>query len=412
MKPAKTILIFIFFMMFTCCYGSVKTGLDRVAAYKDVFEGRRLGIIANHTAYDRNGRFIVDVFRSMVDVKVTALFSPEHGLWGKAPDGEKIGSQTHPDYDLPVYSLYGETQKPTSEMLRNIDVLVFDIQDIGARFYTYIYTMSLAMEAAAENGKTFVVLDRPNPINGVSVQGNILESSSASFVGLYPIPVRHGMTAGELAKMFNGQGWLSSRVKAELTVIPMEGWHRRLWYDQTGLRFIKPSPNMTDLETAIVYPGMCLLEGTNISEGRGTTMPFRQFGAPWVSAGGRLTPDSKILAERLNALSLPAMRFEPVRFTPNNSKYQGQECHGVQIIVSDRDRLEPFSSGIRIINEIYRSYPNQFEWRASHFDRLCGTSKIRNAITGNSSLDALQNGWQKELESFLKIRAGYLIYPD
>jgi len=341
MRPAKTISIFTVFVMLSCCRGAVMTGLDRVGSYKEVFEGRRLGIITNHTAYDRDSRFIVDVMKG---ITVTALFSPEHGLWGTAPDGEKIGSLTHPDYNLPVYSLYGKTQKPTSDMLRNVDVLVFDIQDIGARFYTYVYTMSLAMEAAAENGKTFVVLDRPNPINGIRVEGNILEPSQTSFVGLYPIPVRHGMTAGELAKMFNGQGWLSGHVKAQLVVIPMEGWRRRMWYDQTGLRFIKTSPNMPDIETAAIYPGLCLLEGTNVSEGRGTTMPFRQFGAPWIN--------SKLLADRLNARNLPAMSFEPVRFTPTSSKYKGQECHGVRILVSDRDRLEPYFSGIRIINEI------------------------------------------------------------
>lgn len=380
------------------------TGLDRVGLYKEVFEGKRLGIIANHTAYDRDGKFIIDIFRSMKGVTITALFSPEHGFWGKVRDGKKIGDQTDPVYNLPIYSLYGKTQKPTSDMLRNIDVLVFDIQDIGARFYTYIYTMSLAMEAAAENGKTFVVLDRPNPINGASVQGNILEPALASFVGLYPIPVRHGMTAGELAKMFNGQGWLAGRVKARLVVIPMEGWRRRMWYDQTHLRFIKPSPNMPDLETAAVYPGLCLLEGTNVSEARGTAMPFRQFGAPWI--------DSKLLTERLNALNLPAMRFEPVRFTPTSSKYKGRECHGVRIIVTDRNRLEPYSNGVRIVNEICRIYPDQIKWRAAHFDRLCGTSKIRDAIISGMSLDVLQNRWRKELESFMKIRAGYLIYPD
>jgi len=404
MKPAKTTLIIVLFIMLANCYGSVKTGLDRVGAYRNVFEGRRLGIIANHTAYDSEGRFIVDVFRNMTGVTITALFSPEHGFWGTAGAGEKINSQTDPVYNLPVFSLYGKTQKPTGKMLRNIDVLIFDIQDIGARFYTYIYTMSLAMEAAAENGKTFVVLDRPNPINGASVQGNTLEPALASFVGLYPIPVRHGMTAGELAKMFNGQGWLAGRVKAKLVVIPMEDWHRRMWYDRTSLRFIKPSPNIPDLETAAVYPGLCLLEGTNVSEGRGTTMPFRQFGAPWI--------DSKILAGRLNALNLPAMCFEPVSFTPTSSKYQDLECHGVRILVTNRDRLEPYSSGVRIVNEICRMYPDQFEWKAAHFDRLCGTSQIRNAIASNSSLDVLKSKWQIELEAFLKVRAGYLIYPD
>jgi len=390
--------------MFSCCQGSVKTGLDRVGTYKEVFQGKRLGIITNHTAYNSNGKYVVDVFRGMAGVTVTALFSPEHGLWGKEQAGKKIGSQIDPVYHLPVYSLYGQTQKPTGEMLRDIDVLVFDIQDIGARFYTYIYTMSLAMEAAAENGKDFIVLDRPNPINGYSVQGNVLEPGLTSFIGLYPIPVRHGMTAGELAKMFNEQGWLDGGVKADLVVTPMKGWRRRMWYDQTGLPFIKPSPNMPDLETAAVYPGLCLLEGTNVSEGRGTKRPFRQFGAPWI--------DSKRLADRLNKLNLPGMHFEPVRFTPASSKYQGQECNGVRIIITERDQLEPYYNGVRIVNEIYRMYPRNFQWKARHFDRLCGTSMIRNAITSRSSLNGLRNKWQAELESFQEIRDKYLIYPD
>jgi len=390
--------------MLSSCQGSVKTGLDRVGAYKEVFQGKRLGIITNHTAYNSNGKYVVDVLRGMTGVTVTALFSPEHGLWGKERDAKKIDSQIHPVYHLPVYSLYGQTLKPTREMLQDIDVLVFDIQDIGARFYTYIYTMSLAMEAAAENSKGFVVLDRPNPINGYCVQGNVLEPGLSSFVGLYPISIRHGMTVGELAKMFNEQGWLSNRVKANLVVIPMKGWRRRMWYDQTGLTFIKPSPNMPDLKTAAIYPGLCLLEGTNVSEGRGTKRPFRQFGAPWI--------DSKRLADRLNKLNLPGMYFEPVRFTPASSKYQGQECNGVRIIITERNRLEPYYSGIRIVNEIYRIYPNSFQWKARHFDRLCGTSAIRNAITGRSSLNRLRNKWQAELESFQKIRDKYLIYTD
>jgi uncharacterized protein YbbC (DUF1343 family) len=404
MKSLKIIIVMGSLVMLSSCYGSVKTGLDRVGEYKDLFQGKRLGIIANHTAYDRSGRFIVDVFKEMPGVKIAALFGPEHGFWGAAPDAENIDNQNHSVYNLPVYSLYGKTQKPTSEMLQNIDILVFDIQDIGARFYTYIYTMSLAMEAAAENGKTFVVLDRPNPINGTSVEGNLLEPAQASFVGLYPIPVRHGMTAGELAKMFNGQGWLAGHVKTDLVVVPMEGWRRRMWYDQTGLRFIKTSPNMPDLQTAAIYPGLCLLEGTNISEGRGTAMPFRQFGAPWI--------DSKRLAERLNALNLPAMRFEPTRFTPTSSKFKGRTCNGVRIVVSDRNDLTPYFSGIKIINELFRLYRDDFQWRASHFDRLCGMSKVRKAIINDSSLDELRNKWQPGLQSFQKLRAKYLIYRD
>jgi uncharacterized protein YbbC (DUF1343 family) len=403
-QSAKSFGILALLVAFSVCQGSVRTGLDRVGAYKEIFQGKRLGIITNHTGYDSDGRFIVDVFRGISGVTVAAVFSPEHGLWGEAQAGEKVGSYKDPVYHLPVYSLYGQTRKPTAEMLRGIDVLVFDIQDIGARFYTYVYTMSLVMEAAAENGKRFVVLDRPNPINGICVEGNVLDPALASFVGLYPIPVRHGMTVGELAKMFNEQGWLASRVRAELVVIPMEGWRRRMWYDETGLRFIKPSPNMPDLETAAIYPGLCLLEGTNVSEGRGTDKPFRQFGAPWI--------DSQRLAERLNSLILPGMRFEPATFTPTNSKYQGLTCHGVRIVVTDRNRLESYYSGIRIVAEICRMYPHDFEWKAAHFDRLCGTSTIREAIISERSLSELRNKWQPALKSFLKIRDKYLIYRD
>lgn len=204
--------------------------------------------------------------------------------------------------------------------------------------------------------------------------------------------------------MFNEQGWLGNSVKADLIVIPMKGWRRGMWYDQTGLTFIKPSPNMPDLETAAIYPGLCLLEGTNVSEARGTKRPFRQFGAPWL--------DSKRLADRLNKLDLPGMHFEPVRFTPASSKYQGQECNGVRIIITERDRLEPYYSGVRIVNEIYRMYPRNFQFKVRHFDRLCGTSAVRNAITSRSSLNKLRNKWQAGLESFRKIRNKYFIYPD
>ena len=404
MKLPKLTGILSSLVVLSCCYSSVKTGLDRVGEYKGVFEGKRLGIIANHTAYDRDGRFIVDVFRRMTGVRIVALFSPEHGLWGKEQAGDGIDNQIDPVYDLPVRSLYGKTRKPTPQMLRDIDVLVFDIQDIGARFYTYISTMSLAMEAAAENGKRFVLLDRPNPVNGIRVEGNVLDPAQASFVGLHPIPVRHGMTVGELAKMFNGQGWLAGHARADLVVIPMEGWRRRMWYDRTGLRFIKPSPNMPDLQTAAVYPGLCLLEGTNVSEGRGTDKPFRQFGAPWIGA--------KRLTDRLNTLHLPGMRFEPTHFTPASSKYKNGSCNGIRIIITDRDTLEPYYTGVTIVDAIFRLHPDDFQWRVGHFDRLCGSPSIRNAITNSFSLDELRNKWRAELASFKKIRDKYLIYRD
>ncbi len=400
----STAIILSLFAFFSPCQGAVKTGLDRVNAYDKIFRDKRIGIITNHTAYDSEGKYIVDIFKGMSGGTVTALFSPEHGLWGAEQAGTRTDSQIHPTYNLPVHSLYGKTRKPTSEMLRDVDVLVFDIQDIGARFYTYVYTMSLAMEAAAENGKRFVVLDRPNPITGYHVSGTILDSQLASFVGLFPIPVRHGMTTGELAEMFNEQGWLANKVRADLAVVPMTGWRRWMWYDQTGLRFIKPSPNMPDVETAAIYPGLCLLEGTNVSEARGTDKPFRQFGAPWI--------DSKRLADRLNKLNLQAMRFEPTQFTPTSSKYKGQACNGVRVITTDRDRLEPYYSGVLIVNEIYRMYRDKFEWKIGHFDRLCGTAKVRQTISSGASVKILRATWQMKLRAFRQIRDKYLIYPD
>lgn len=404
MKPTRTLSLAILCWSAVTCTAEVRTGLDNVTSYGSLFSGRRIGIIANHTAYDRQGRFIVDVFKDIDEAQVVALFSPEHGLYGAEEAGETIDDRRDPKYGLPVHSLYGRTRKPTPEMLEGIDVLVFDIQDVGVRFYTYISTMSLAMEAAAECGKRFIVLDRPNPIGGARVEGPILEPSLASFVGMHAIPVRHGLTVGELARMIDGQGWLAGRVHVDLSVLPMTGWDRAMWYDRTGLVFRKPSPNMPDLDTATVYPGLCLLEGTNLSEGRGTTMPFRQFGAPWI--------DGSKLAARLNGLNLAGLRFHATTFTPAASKHEGLLCSGVRIEVNDRDRLEPFWSGVRIVNEIARMAPEQFEWRADHFDRLCGTAAIREAIANREHLPALCEKYRAACEFFRRISRQYLLYSD
>ena len=331
-----------------------------------------------------------------------ALFTPEHGLYGTERAGQTVDNVTDPIYGLPVYSLYGQTRKPTAQMLREVDVLVFDIQDVGARFYTYISTMSLAMEAAGECGTQFVVLDRPNPITGLHVEGPVLEPEFASFVGMHPVPVRHGMTVGELAQMFNGRRWLTDGVQVKLAVVPMQDWRRDLWYDQTGLTFIKPSPNIPDVATATVYPGLCLFEGTNVSEGRGTTKPFRQFGTPWL--------DAEELTERLNALKLPGLRFAATSFTPTASKHAGIECHGVQLAVTDRDRLDAFWSGVAIVRAVYRIDPEHFEWRAGHFDRLCGTSAIRQAITAGEPLGPLRDRYDAECRAFEKAGQEYLLY--
>jgi len=404
MRPMKTVVVLCCLCLFGVCPAAVRVGLDNVDSYRHLFRGKRVGIIANHTARTSEGKFVVDVFAEMKLGTVTALFGPEHGFRGAGQAGAEIDSAVDEVTRLPIYSLYGKTRKPTDEMLRNVDVLVFDIQDIGARFYTYIYTMSLAMEAAAEFDKQFVVLDRPNPINGLTVEGPVLRPEFASFVGMHPIPVRHGMTVGELAKMFNGQGWLAGGVRADLTVIPIKGWRRKMWYDQTGLKFMKPSPNIPDVETAAVYPGLCLLEGTNVSEGRGTNMPFKMFGAPWI--------DSRALAGRLRRIRPPGLSFEQAEFTPAMSKYKGERCHGVRIVISERSSFESFWSGVLIVNEIHKMYPDSFEWRASHFDRLCGTSTIRDAITAGESLNRLKSDWRRERGAFMRTRAKYLLYHD
>ena len=257
----------------------VKTGLDRVNEYQSLFAGKRVGIITNHTAYNANDKHIIDIFLEMKDAEVVALFGPEHGIKGDEDAGSVITDDKMGE--IPIYSLYGKTRKPTYEMLKECNILIYDIQDIGARYYTYISTMGLAMEAAAENDIPFVVLDRPNPINGKDVEGNLLEKEFATFVGMYPVPVRHGLTVGEYAQMINSEKWLSNEVQVDLKVIQMQGWERDMWYDETGLKWRPPSPNIPDLQVATIYPGTCLFEGTNISEGRGTYQPFLKIGAPW-----------------------------------------------------------------------------------------------------------------------------------
>lgn len=389
----------------------VQTGLDRVGEFHQLFKDKRVGIVTNHTAYNSNHQHIIDVFLGMEDVSVTALFGPEHGIRGSEEGGVEIKSEAGPAADIPIYSLYGETRKPTTDMLKDVDILVFDIQDIGARFYTYIYTMAYAMEAAAEQGIKFVVLDRPNPITGVMVEGNILEGKFASFVGLYPIPVRHGMTVGELAKMFNEEGWLANGVKSDLTIIPMKGWHQDMWYDETGLQFIKPSPNMPDLESATVYPGICLLEAANVSEGRGTPTPFQLLGAPWIDGGH--------LAKELNSLNLNGVTFQDTSFTPvaiegtiANPEYKDKKCSGVKITVIDRNHFQPYRTGIYIVNTIHKMYPDSLRLSSAGFGRLCGSDSILETITGDGDIEALIEGWQDQLNKFMEMRKKYLIYDN
>jgi len=415
MSPNSLIVIYLF--VISLCLACrefqdefpVKTGLDQIDNFREIFEGKRIGIIANKTAINQKGRFITDIFSQVPEFDLKVLFGPEHGFDGKIAAGHNISDTTDHELDIPIYSLYGETRKPTPEMLNDIDILVFDIQDIGARFYTYIYTMSLAMEAAAENDIDFVILDRPNPLNGLTIEGNLLEPDFATFVGLYPIPVRHGMTVGELAMMIDGEGWLNNGIGANPTVIKIQGWRREMWFDETGLTFIPPSPNIPTLAVAIAYPGMCLFEGTNISEGRGTYNPFLRIGAPW------FTMES--FSHINQTIHMKGVHFGPIRFTPVSipamaptPKHQDLVCNGLSINVSDRNIYNSYLTGIALVKYLYEAKKERFTWRERHFDRLCGTDKIRKFILEGRPVEEIENWISGQVESFRIKRKKYLIY--
>ncbi len=360
-----------------------------------LLKGKRVGLITNHTGQDRDGNPTIDVLFKAPDVKLVALFSPEHGIRG-ALDQEKITNSTDEKTGLPVFSLYGETRKPTAEKLKDIDVLVFDIQDIGARFYTYISTMGLAMEEAAKNGKTFVVLDRVNPINGTDVEGPLADHDKLSFIAHHQIPVRHGMTVGELAQLFNKE----RAINADLQIVRVEDWKRNQWFDETGLTWINPSPNMRSLAEATLYPGVGLIETTNVSVGRGTDTPFELVGAPWI--------DGRKFAEALNSAKLPGVRFVPVRFTPKASVHKDVECGGVNIIVTDRDRFEAVLLGMELAVQLKKLFSKDFA--VDKFTRLLVNQKIYDAYRQDSDARALKQMWENDLEGFRAIRRKYLLY--
>jgi uncharacterized protein YbbC (DUF1343 family) len=379
----------------------VRTGIDLLpTALPPQLRGRRVGLITNQTGITRDGRSSIDVLAGMRDVRLVALFSPEHGIRGTAAPGEKVASGTDERTGLPIHSLYGETRKPTPAMMQGIEALVFDIQDIGARPYTYIYTMALGMEAAHEAGVPFFVLDRPNPIQGVAIEGNLLEPAFATFVGMYPIPLRHGMTAGELAGMFNREFGIG----ADLHVVRVEGWRRDAWWDATGLPWVNPSPNIRRLEAAIHYPGTVFFEGTNLSTGRGSEMPFEQIGAPWLRS-------AEVVAT-MNALGLPGVRFETTDFTPRqpgDGKFADQAVRGVRLVVTDREVYRPVAASLHLIAAIRRLHPDEFRWAVSHFDRLAGTARLRAAIEADR-LAPLLREWEAEEARFRTARAPFLLY--
>jgi uncharacterized protein YbbC (DUF1343 family) len=359
-------------------------------------QGRKIGLITNQTGVARDGQSTAVLLQKAPGVTLVALFSPEHGPQGKLDVGN-IQDARDEQTGLVVYSLYGATRRPTEKMLGGIDTLVFDIQDIGARFYTYPSTMGNAMEEAAKRKMRFVVLDRPNPIGGQAVAGPVLDAGRESFVGYHRIPVRHGMTLGELARMFNDERQLG----LDLHVAPIEGWRRGDRWEATGLRWVNPSPNMRSPSEALLYPGVGLLETTNLSVGRGTPAPFERIGAPWL--------DGRRLADALNARKFPGVRFEPIEFTPDASVHAGKKCGGVAFVVTDGDALEPVAVGIEIACRLRADYRDV--WQAKNYDRLLGNAHALEALLAGKSTAEIQAGWQEGLESFMKRRAKYLLYP-
>ncbi|MDP4196385.1 MAG: DUF1343 domain-containing protein [Bacteroidota bacterium] len=375
----------------------------------ELIKGKRLGIVTNHSALLTNGVHLVDTLFHRDDVKIVALFGPEHGIRGDAPDGTSITNSKDSKTGIQVYSLYGKVNKPSKEMLKDVDVLIYDIQDVGARFYTFISTLFYTVQAAAENHIPLLVLDRPNPISGHKVGGPIRKEGLSSFVGIAPIPIMHGMTIGELATMFNQSGMIGKDLKADLKVVKMKNWDRDMFYDQTGLKWTVPSPNIPNLETAIVYPGMCLIEGTNVSEGRGTYSPFLTFGAPFIS--------SKELILQLDGQSIAGIKLEPADYTPveianmaSKPKFENKICHGVKISIIDRDKFEPVEFGFKLLCSLQKLYPSQFKMSDDRFDRLCGDRSIRKKILSGVSSKEIISDYKQELNEFKEFRKKYLLY--
>jgi uncharacterized protein YbbC (DUF1343 family) len=371
---------------------------DRLA----LIEGKRVALLTNQTGVDRKGVSSIDLLRAQPGVKLVALFSPEHGVRGQAQAGEKVASGVDTKTGIPIHSLYGETKMPTPDMMAGVDAVLVDLQDVGTRFYTYSTTLLFLLRAAEKSGAEVIVLDRPNPQGGVLVEGPVLEPPFASFVGSFAMPVRHGMTLGELAKMFVGE----ERLRTKLRVIPVRGWERAMHpYFAWDLPWVPPSPNMPSPKTAAVYPGTALFEGTNVSEGRGSEKPFEYVGAPFI--------DGAVLAERMNAAGLPGVAFKPISFTPTFSKFAGQPCQGVWVIPTDRKSFMPFRTGVALVKTVHDLYPGQFAFREgapSFFDQLAGTDAVRKGIIAGQEVTTIEQQWQARLAEFGKVRARYLIY--
>jgi beta-N-acetylhexosaminidase len=387
----------------------IKLGLEKLLEQQShLMHGAKVGLICNQASVDHNFHHAADILHEHPEVNLRALFGPQHGIRGDLQDNmieteHAVDQQT----GLPIHSLYSETREPTEAMLEDLDVLVFDMQDVGCRIYTFAYTMANSMIAARKFGKKVIVCDRPNPISGHQVEGNVLEPEQASFVGQFAIPTRHGMTLGELAKLFNEHFGLG----CDLEVIAMDGWERSDWQDQTDAPWVMPSPNIPTIDSATVFPGTVHFEGTQLSEGRGTTRPFELVGAPYI--------DAEVYARSLNERDLPGVYFRSCIFRPTFQKHAGVSCGGVQIHVLDREKFEPVITGISMVKIAYDLYTDEFRWKQppyeyvydrNPFDVIAGTSTIREAIEAGRSLESLESSWNEGLDAFKRVRERYLLY--
>jgi uncharacterized protein YbbC (DUF1343 family) len=382
---------------------NVVTGLERfVEQPPGEALAVRLGLLTNPSGIDRRMRSSINLLTEHPSLTLTALYGPEHGVRGEAQAGEHIEGAIDPRSGLPIHSLYGATRIPPADMLDGIDTMVIDLQDIGARFTTYISTVAHVIDACAEHGKGVIILDRPNPLTGTRVTGNVLNAGYVSFIGIHPIPILHGLTIGEFGRL-----WARDHRLPAPTVVPMEGWRREMWFDETARPWVPPSPNLPTLDSALIFPGTCLLEGTNLSEGRGTTRPFEIIGAPWVE------PD--VLAAALRDLTLAGVSFRPVFFTPMFSKHAGVRCGGVQTHVGDREAFDAVAFGPRLLATLQRRYPDDFAWLPPEegeffIDKLAGGTGPRNAIDHGASIEDLLAGWSREAAAFERDRSDILLY--
>ncbi len=371
------------------------TGIDVLEAQGFApLAGKRVGLITNQTGIDRNRRSTIDLLAHAPGVKLVALFSPEHGIRGTFD--ARVSSTTDEATGLPIYSLYGETERPTDAMLAGLDVLVFDIQDAGVRFYTYITTMGYAMEGAAAHHVALYVLDHPDPLGGERIEGPMLDRDRTNFTGYFPMPVRMAMTLGEMAQMFNAE----KKIGCDLHIIRMQNWQRRMWFSDTGLPWVNPSPNLRSPEAGILYPGLEILQAGGVSVGRGTSRPFELLGAPWIRG--------EELSAYLNRRAIPGVRFEPEKFTPDSGLYKGEECAGVRVVLADRNALQSMRMGIEIASALGKLYPGKFE-AAKTIDLLGNAETIKQLAEGGDP-PAIIASWNKDLEAFRKVRAKYLLY--